>query len=398
MRIGVENFEPQRLSEALNYKMISMSALAKAANVTPASITSYLNASRKPSPEAFYAICKALGFCANFFLKSNNVRRTISTLKQWRSISSAHKSDRNKGEVLLQWISDIHTRFLHDFPLPTCDILSPTGLSSKFPDCRNISSEDIERAALDLRSIWGFGELPIRNLVRPAERAGFVIGRYNLNVSQLDAVSTVIDSTPYVLLNSLKQSGCRSRFDLAHEIGHIVLHRGVVEEDFRGKAGINFYKRVESQAHRFAGALLIPADRFRNDFWAPTIQCFIDMKAKWHISIQALIRRAHDLDLITEKQYEYLQIAVHKKNIKTQEPLDDEIPIETVRLFPKCFERYEEKFGLTKVFELIQEFNLPISVIEELCGVENKFIHSIEKARDSSLDNLIEVNFRSHKV
>lgn len=395
MRIGVENFDPQRLSEALNFKMISMAALAKAANVAPASITLYINGSRKPSPEAFFAICKTLGFCTNFFLKSKDRRSTMSTLKQWRSLSTAQKSDRNKGEVLLQWISDIHTRFLNDFPLPTCDILSPSGLSTKYPDCRLISSEDIEQAALELRTLWGLGELPIRNLVRVAERAGFVIGKYNLNVSQLDAVSTVVDSTPYILLNSVKQSGCRSRFDLAHEIGHVVLHRGVSAEDFEDNSGKDFYKRVESQAHRFASAFLIPADRFRNDFWAPTIQCFIDMKAKWHISIQALIRRAYDLELITEKQYEYLQMAVNRKKIKAQEPLDDEIPIESLRLFPKCFEKYEEFFGHTKVLELVQELNLPKSVIEELCGLESKQLYKIEENHDSSQGNLIEVDFKS---
>ncbi len=398
MRIGVESFDPKRLEEALKFRMMAKSALAKEIGKTPSAVVTYLTDTRKPSPETFERICLALGQPKKFFLTPPKSQDFEKTLKQWRSLSNPRKSDRLRGESLLSWMVEIHSTFREIFDLPRFGLLDDWAQFELPADFRENTHDVIERAAKKLREAWNLGETPINNLMRTAEKAGIVVGQFNLNVPQLDAVSTIYNGIPYVLLNTFKQSGSRARFDLAHEIGHLILHRSVTPEDLAGVAGRGIYEKLEEQAHWFAGALLLPANRFTNDLWAPTFRCFEEMKAKWKVSIQAMMHRAHDLDLITDKQYNWLNIAVSKKNARTVEPLDDVITRESIRLFPKCFERYEQDCGRSQLLDLVDGFPFSETVSEELCGLPAGYFASLRDDGQFEKENLITVDFRGSRT
>lgn len=394
MRVGVPNFEPARLAEALKFKLVTKSKLASEIDKTPAAITSYLTGQRSPSFETFDKICTALEQPKKFFLTRALPPEAEPALKNWRSISTKRSADRLRGESLLEWTIEIHSIFKNIFDLPRFELvqnLSDFDVPANFMD---ITLDHVEFAAKKLREVWGLGELPIKNLVRTAEKAGIVVSSYDLNVPQLDAVSTYYGNVPYVLLNTFKQSGSRGRFDLAHEIGHLLLHRNVSAKDLEGKAGQAIYKRLEEQAHWFAGALLLPANRFANDLWAPTFKCFEDMKAKWKVSIQAMMHRALDLQLLTETQYNWLNIAVSKRNARAVEPLDDLILREKIRLLPKCFERYEEEFGKSGVIDLLEKVPFSDELLEKLCDLGDGYIAERRNEKESDSDNLIRFDFR----
>jgi Zn-dependent peptidase ImmA (M78 family) len=394
MRIGVDNFDSNRLTEALQFRMMTKSTLAREIEASPAAIASYLASSRKPSPEAFEKISRVLDLPKKFFLAPSGSVGLESSVKQWRSISNPRKSDRLRGESLLSWQVEIYSIFREIFDLPRFelyDVLPQFGVPDDF---REITNEHIEDAAKKLRDYWKMGEMPINNLLRTAEKSGIVVGEFNLKVPQLDAVSTFFNGVPYVLLNTFKQSGARARFDLAHEIGHLILHRSVTKEDLCGDDGKAIYDRLEEQAHWFAGALLLPAERFANDLWAPTFRCFEDMKAKWKVSIQAMMHRAHDLNLITDKQYNWLNIALSKKKARIIEPLDDVITRESIRLFPKCFERYEQDCGRCQMLDLVNQLPFSERVTEELCGLGFGYFDGLRSEGHADRDNLITVDFK----
>ena len=69
---------------------------------------------------------------------------------------------------------------------------------------------------------------------------------------------------PLILLSADKDSGYRSRFDLAHEIGHLVLHRHIQRTTDSAR-----HKLMEQQAHHFAGEFLLPAETFASEVLVP---------------------------------------------------------------------------------------------------------------------------------
>ena len=58
---------------------------------------------------------------------------------------------------------------------------------------------------------------------------------------------------------SEKEAGIRIRFDAAHELAHLVLHRWIEQAEL---ADPKTLKRIEAEADRFAGAFLLPRKSF----------------------------------------------------------------------------------------------------------------------------------------
>lgn len=101
---------------------------------------------------------------------------------------------------------------------------------------------------------------------------------------------------PLVLMRSI-DSWERSRWTVAHEIGHLVLHRhGEVSDD------------QENEASRFASEFLAPAAAIAAEVTdAPTLNHLIPVKLKWGISLGALIMHLRESKLIDERRAAMLQ-------------------------------------------------------------------------------------------
>jgi len=156
---------------------------------------------------------------------------------------------------------------------------------------------EIERAAEACRIHWGLGFGPIQSMVRVAELAGVVVTSFKGVSREVDAYS-ISAARPIIVVNSDDASACRLRFDIAHELGHLVLHVGLVTGD----------RKTESEANRFAGAFMLPRSSFVKEF--PRLrgsylnwQGLSEMKLRWKVSKAALLYRARQLSLISDDQY-----------------------------------------------------------------------------------------------
>ncbi|QII04383.1 ImmA/IrrE family metallo-endopeptidase [Rhodococcoides fascians A25f] len=161
------------------------------------------------------------------------------------------------------------------------------------------SVDTVEDLAAEVRSLLDREESgPIQNLTDAAERAGIcLIPIFGLD--GVDGLSSWVEGVPVIGLNPAVP-GDRIRFSLAHEIGHLAMHT-------------SRHDHVESEANRFAGAMLFP----RADFDAamvdkPNMRHFVSLKASWGVSVAALIYRAHELDYIDDSRYRSLQIQMSK--------------------------------------------------------------------------------------
>jgi Zn-dependent peptidase ImmA (M78 family) len=92
--------------------------------------------------------------------------------------------------------------------------------------------QDPEATAELVRVEWGLGHAPAPNMVHLLELQGVRVCSQAEECREVDAFSYWYDGTPCVCLNTTKAAE-RGRFDAAHELGHLILHRGHAHPDGR---------------------------------------------------------------------------------------------------------------------------------------------------------------------
>ena len=149
----------------------------------------------------------------------------------------------------------------------------------------------------------------------------------------MDALSFSWDGQPFVFLNANKDKGDRSRFDAAHELGHLVLH---CHEESLQKA------EIEKEANAFAGSFLLPAQQFRSEAPnRPDFATLVRLKQRWKVSIGAMVVRSRQLGLYSDWQYRHAYTQISKKGWRMDEP--GNFPCEQSRLHMLIFEQLEQK-------------------------------------------------------
>ncbi len=170
------------------------------------------------------------------------------------------------------------------------------------------------------------GKGPIDNLINVVQRNGIMVSKMQLRLNKLDAFSVWFDNKPFIFLSSDKDTNVRIRFDIAHELGHLLMHSDCYsEEDLKNTV---IHEKLENEANRFAGAFLLPEEAFSKDVFSTSIDHFIQMKGKWKASIACMINRCDTLGILSSNQIKYLKDQMTTKVYWRKEPLDKEMPIE----------------------------------------------------------------------
>jgi Zn-dependent peptidase ImmA (M78 family)/transcriptional regulator with XRE-family HTH domain len=248
------------------------------------------------------------------------------------------------------------------------------------------NSASIEAISLAHRTHWKLGEGPISNMCRAVEqRAGAVVTSFPGISEKVDAFS-ISRPRPIVVRNPTKESGARQRFDLAHELGHLILHAGFEADE----GGDNDF--VEDQANAFASAFLLPRRPFIAEFpkevplnWS----ALYALKLRWGVSVAAILRRALDLDLIDPAQYRVAYMRLSKTGQRKHENLDDQIPVEQPELIRASLALYEKLPGKS-ISRLADQLGMTPLFLRRLAGIE--VVSNDEWENDPSIVNL--ANYR----
>lgn len=165
-----------------------------------------------------------------------------------------------------------------------------------------------ETIALDVRDAMGLGEGPIEDLVEAVEATGAVVIVTDLGAARIDAIgSWPAGHRPVFMLNSSTPAD-RRRFTLAHEFGHAVMHELPTGDQ-------------EAEADRFASELLMPSNSIRAELDDLDLAKLVALKPRWRVSMAALIRKARDLNAISDHDYKQLNIALSTAGYRTNEPV-----------------------------------------------------------------------------
>ena len=331
MKSGVPGFVGIRLKQAREAVGLSITSLADLIGVSKQAVSQYEKGSDSPSPLIFDRIRTVLGHDYQFFLRPP-VNSLIKSTCFYRSMAAATKTARTKAEMRQLWVRELVCYLSEHIELP----------HAKFPDfClpsdpTRIGMSEIEILASDLRSFWKLGSGPIANLVNVAELNGALIVRHSMDAETLDGLSEWLqpEGLPLVILNTDKNIAVRSRLDLAHELGHLVLHQSISPEQLRRS---EIFDLLEAQAFRFGSALLLPEHSFLEDLYSASLDALRTLKPKWKVSIAMMIERLKHLNIITDEQHRRLRINYSTRRWNRQEPLDSEIPIEQPVFLSKAF-------------------------------------------------------------
>ncbi len=291
-------FNPSRLKLARTRRQLTLKALADKVGLTPRMVSEYekdycTNIPREATIDAF---AQALNYPAEFFLNLEPIEEISKETVSFRSLKSMKAAQEHAAVGAGQIGILINEYFENHFNL----------LDSDLPDYRGVEPE---AAAEALRAEWGLGFLSIGNMVHLLEKNGVKVFSLAENTQNVDAFSFWKDNVPFVFLNTQK-SGERSRFDAAHELGHLLLHRHGTPQG----------KDVEAEADRFASFLLMPrATLLPYKGHNITIESILSLKKNWKSSAMSLIVQMKNVGVLSEWQYKSLIITASKMGLRTRE-------------------------------------------------------------------------------
>lgn len=336
-----------------------MTELADETGISKQSLSLYANAGNKPPFENVEKIARTLDFPVDFFTSEDLC--TVSTGNTYfRSQASATKKSRNAQKIKLEYVSKMYEVILNYVNVPELNLPDTTGIDIP-EDIINVDSEqainEIEKLAMLIREFWDLGSGPIDNLQYALQSNGIIVTGFRNVDSDIDAFSQQIKidgKTIYIIALAIGSKPIeRLRFDMAHELGHILLHTW--GEDNEEISRDEFNAR-EKQANMFASALLLPKKSFSKSVSAyPTnIDYYFALKKKWKVSMQAMMYRARQLDIISANQFQYMMRIMSKNGYRLHEPGDKPGEIGDT-IFQAALDMLFEGGYLT-VSELLREF------------------------------------------
>lgn len=309
---------------------LTLRELAERVEVTHTAISQYENDRNRPTPAVLARLAIATGVSAGFFVFG---RRPISPGgldgTHFRSLRSTTRQGRAQAWGWSELVLDVAGVLERYVRLPEPSVpLSPLRADA--------GQDDFVVTAGELRSSWDLPEGPVGHLVRHMEAHGILVARLEVANRGIDAFSHAQGSRPVVILGSDKGDAARSRFDAAHELGHLVCHP---DADPGGEQ--------EQQAHAFAAELLMPRARFQRILPRRfDLGDYARLKREWGVSIAALLYRAKTLEVISDAAYRRAIMIMNKRYGRKSEPYPLERPELPALLATAC--HVAERSGLSQ--------------------------------------------------
>lgn len=307
-----------------------MTELADKSGIKKQSLSNYANGVNLPPYENVIKIAEILGFPTDYFMVEDLCTTATDNI-YFRSQAAATKTAQRAQAIKMEYVAKMYDAILDYVELPQLDL--PTVEFEQNDDLNYTNSPEmfakIGKVAKQVRKQWNLGFGPIDNFQYVLESHGIIVTSSRNVASEIDAFSQRVRlgkgrKQRYVFIIALalgEKPIERLRFDMAHELGHILLHPW---EDSNEDLDKGSFKARENQANMFASALLLPERAFTRDIvaYATEIDYYRHLKKKWRVSMQAMMYRARQLEIITGNQFSYMMRQVSKNGWRRHEPGD----------------------------------------------------------------------------
>ena len=147
--------------------------------------------------------------------------------------------------------------------MQVCDLL-PQSFKVDFPVRKPVSSQaEAESCAANVRTRWKLGKDPVESVTQCLENHGALIVHYNEgDTKAFDGLSARVNGKHPLLIVNSSVPVDRLRFDLLHELGHILMDTSAVP-DKRGPPNSLFCFSAST------GHILLTSLRLKIYSWTP---------------------------------------------------------------------------------------------------------------------------------
>lgn len=320
-------FRGEQLKNARKLRGMTITSLAELTDISKQSISLYENGENKPEYQRTLALANALRVPTTFFF-SEDVCRTETPATYFRSLLTATKLARTSQSLKLEYVAKMYEALLEyiDFPaldLPNIEYSGMYNLND--PDSEETMYRELEAVAMQVREYWSLGDGPIGDLQYILESHGIIVTGFDTTENDIDAFSqrTILkdDEVCFIAVDQGRKPEGRIRFDMAHELAHLLIHPWSEDIDSLSKEE---FKLRETEANVFASAFLLPRSSFGNEVsnYPTDLEYYLWLRKKWKTSIQAMMFRARQLGCISGNQFQYLMRQISKRGWRKSEPGD----------------------------------------------------------------------------
>ncbi|MGE0047761.1 MAG: ImmA/IrrE family metallo-endopeptidase [Acidithiobacillus sp.] len=285
----------------------------------------------------------------SFFTQTDTVLGApVSVHSMWRKKAAirAHEMD--------QIVAELNLRLMHMRRLLRAVEIEAT---YPIPALPVDEFESVERIAALARAQWQMPAGPVQNLTRHLEAAGIVVVHSDMAGSAVDGVTLSAPGLPPLIVLNVNQPADRMRFTLAHELGHLVMHRTQPTQ------------QMEEQANDFASFFLMPTQDIR-PYYARRIdlRLLAELKPVWRVSMASLLMRARSLGLLAYNQERYLWQQFSIAKIRKSEPSELDFLPEQATVLPDLIEAHIKQLDYS-ILDLAAMLHLQPTALNTLYGL-----------------------------
>lgn len=346
----LHNFSLDMLVIARQARGLSQTELALASSISQSKLSKIEKGLSPPTEDLINKFANVLNFRPDFFMKRSTIlpqpvsfhrKRAKLSISEWSKIFARSELYRFALEDMLASVELVPNK-----QIPP--IIDPDEYDSR-----------IEDIAMIIRKHWMVPPGPISDLARLIEDSGIVIIPFDFGNELIDGFSqhAVSNLPPIIFLNSRFKAKDRIRFTLAHELGHIVMHRTPNVQQ-------------EIQANLFASSLLMPSQDILPYLYSMSLEKIMKLKLHWKTSMQSIIRKARDLGKISERGYKYYCIQMSSRGWRSNEPMEITEQIEIPTTFKQLIKSHLNDLSYTWE-ELSKMFGLTTSDAADMFSYES---------------------------
>ena len=299
---------PEWLTLARELRGMTQEELARKSHISQSKLSRYEGAVTNVDTDDLETLARTLGFPVPFFYQTGHVYGSGST----------EIFNRRRKRVPARDLKRIHAfANLHRVcGAKLCWAFEQVEVA-EIPIMRRDKFDNVSDIADALRAFWNMPAGPVQNLVAWLENASCLVHSFDFKIDKIDEVVHWIAPDPPIILVNSSAPADRTRFSLAHALGHLVMHRDITP-----------YPEIEAEADEFAAAFLMPEKDILGSLAPVTIQHLLELKQVWRVSMATLIRRARDLGVTTQRRYTSLFQQLSRLGYRKREPrpIDHESP------------------------------------------------------------------------